>query len=207
MKPNHEISLKFWISMAAFFCIVLSFPLSDYLIDKNIVNYRELYGISLVIITMLIGITVAISLRYSELKNKHKNSKFFSDISFQTLEDYETQIKKQSDEIDRKNTKIEQLTTAFEDAVVEITRLRSENETLTENRTYWKERALHKKHTKKEIDSEWWECITDVYLSFTKGEKYKKVKSKLENKQLIMLISNDGLSTFLVKKDNFNPVK
>lgn len=216
MKTNLEISVKFWLAMAAFFCIVLSVPLSEYLVDKNILNYRELYGICLIMIVMLICVIAIISLRYSELKKTHKNSKFFSDMSFQTLEDYETQIKEQSDEIYRKNTKTEQLKTAFEDAVAEITDLRSKLEAdkviikhLDEKITYWKERALHQKHTKKVVESEWYECVSSEYDKniFEINNKYKiyTIISVRNSENLLALVGKNGVS-YLVFKSDFKPV-
>lgn len=203
MKPNLEISLKFWTAMTAFFCIVLSVLLSDYLIGKNIINYRELYGICLICITMLIGTIAIISFRYSELKNRHKNSKFFSDMSFQTLEDYETQIKAQEDHI-------KELKKSFEDAVVEITDLRSKNKQLDDTNNiliekfkYWKERALHQKHTKKEVEDNVYLCIKSIGEYFIEGKKYKR---RGKNKDLLHLVGESGL-VHIVNKLHFKPAK
>jgi len=83
---------------------------------------------------------------------------------------------------------------------------------LKSNRDYWKERALHHKHSKpvKQVESEWYKCIkSSDYLPnyFVLGGKYKKSETQIniDPKLHMCLISNNGISC-TVLKSNFKPV-
>jgi len=160
-----------------------------------------------------------------------KDYQFYNTVSAQTIEDYDNQIKLQEN-------KITDLKSAFEDAVSEITKLRVRNKLLEENEDsyaahfvrlkdenkllescnqdnlksikYWKERALHQKHTKKvveSVESNLWEYIQAAYNNsfFIIGNKYQKSKLFIGNDNLIYLICEDG-SSCLVEKRHFKPV-
>lgn len=81
---------------------------------------------------------------------------------------------------------------------------------LQSGKLYWRERALHIKHTQKtDIESEKYICNTDIYLPhFGNGKEYKVSKSKVnyDKETTLCLISEDGRSS-LVEKNNFLPVK
>ena len=81
---------------------------------------------------------------------------------------------------------------------------------LQSEKLYWRERALHIKHTQKtDIESEKYVCKTDIYLPhFEKNKEYKASKSrvKFDKETTLCLISEDGRSS-LVEKNHFLPVK
>ena len=158
---------------------------------------------------------VSTSLRLFECRKSLKKELFFNKASAQTIDDYDTQIKLQEN-------KIFDLKSAFEDAVAEITELRSErkvtdskcsllescNQHNLDQIAYWKERALHYKHTKKVVDSEWWECQTSLqYDYFEVGKTYKESITERKVDGMLFLICNDGDKIpFLVEKKYFKPV-
>jgi len=145
--------------------------------------------------------------RLKSAKKKLKDYKFYNTVSAQTIEDYDNQIKLQDCEIaERKKY--------FEDAIVEITKLTSENKLLKscnqdnlKSIKYWKERALHQKHTKKvveSINSDLWECINDQdYMKelFNMNNRYKELNIKSNKDNLLFLIGNDNASYLVYKKD------
>lgn len=235
MKPNLEISLKFWIALIVFFAVVLFIPFCEYLSDN--------YSVIICTITAFIYVStfifcIDLLLRNSELKSKLRKESFYRTVSAQTIDDYEHQIKLQECQIeDRKKY--------FEDAVAEITELRSKNKNISDNfneltvnysiiqekislsedelriayeriealnqgnkvllesRDYWRERTLHQKHTKKEAESEWWQCVNSIGEYFIKGNKYKQVN----NKSGYFYLIGETSITHIVKKSNFKPVK
>lgn len=201
MKPNLEISLKFLTILIIAFAIVLSIPFCDYLFNNHLMQH--IYVTGLIICSLLfLASSIDLLLRNIEIKSKLKTETFLSKCSFETIEGYETQIKEQEDHI-------KELKKSFEDAVEEITELRSKNgvlkckvNVLQEQVTYWKERSLHQKHTKKEIESEWFLCIKSIGDSFIEGNKYKKCKS---NNNLLHL-SGENYATYIVDKKCFKPV-
>lgn len=177
---------------------------------QNLISYlSDFMNFWTLIDVILISFFAALSLYFYKsnkpLSEKVKNYQFFSTCSAQTIEDYETQIHKQDE-------KIKGLKKAFEDAVSEITELRSKYKELIESEKstvsklkYWKERALHQKHTKtKQADSDWWECLEDKYKQFKKGEKYFKGGNH-KNNDFILLRNSNG--TFLAEKKYFRPVE
>lgn len=205
MKSNLEISLKFWITMIVFFAVVLSIPAINYFNSNYSMKQNDIIALMCVVNGLLLISFISVLLRYKELKSKFNKETFFKDVSMQTIEDYETQIKEQEDHI-------KELKKSFEDAVVEITELRSKNKQLDDTNNiliekfkYWKERALHKKHTKKEVESELFEYTGESNSWFRKGNKYKSTK-KHENKDLIFVIAEDG-KEYLDSKIYFKPVK
>lgn len=234
MKPNLEITLKFWIALIVFFAVVLFIPFCEYLSDN--------YSVIICTITAFIYVStfifcIDLLLRNSELKSKLRKESFYRTVSAQTIDDYEHQIKLQECQIeDRKKY--------FEDAVAEITELRSKSEkcrdrinhlgeelTIANERIevlkvtvkelhemynekeqiamHWKERALHKKHTKKEVDSDYWKCINQHYLNFNNGQTYKKSGDSIcDDKRLVWLFEHeDHLHPYLVEKKYFKAVK
>lgn len=212
MKPNQEISLKFWIAMIVFFAVVLSIPLMSYLIDKKVITYDDVSAFYFVCFTTASCFYMILVLRHSEIKTKFNKETFFSNVSTQTITDYDNKIKAQE-------SNMNELKQAFEDAVAEITELRSQNgvlrckvKDLTYNRDHWKERALHQKHTKKEIDTtniDVWECQKNYFGLFEKGKTYQEDKtSKIIHESKIWLFVNPyHLHPYLVNKSDFKPVK
>jgi len=184
-------------------------------LETHSVNYAFTSGILLTVLLVVIILLIVVVLRLNEAKNKLKNEEFFSDVSAQTIEDYEKQIKLQECQIeDRKKY--------FEDAVVEITQLRSEkkvleskcdllyeiNNTIKERHDYWKERALHQKHTKKvkPVESEWWECVNEIKGYFMEGCIYK-VDNSFNDNLFRLFINENHLHPYLVNKSDFKPVQ
>lgn len=216
MKPNLEISLKFWTILIIAFAVVLSIPFCDYLYNNHLVQHIYITGLLLACLFFL-AFNIDLVLRLKELKQKLSKETFFKDISMQTIEDYETQIKDQEDHI-------KELKKSFEDAVVEITELRSKNKQLqaedagyadrmcelkeelriaNKSITYWKERALHQKHTKKEVEDNVYLCIKSIGEYFIEGKKYKR---RGNNKDLLHLVGESGL-VHIVNKLHFKPAK
>lgn len=214
MKPNQEISLKFWITMIVFFAVVLSSPIISYLITNSIIDYTDAIAFYFVCFAFFACFYMILALRHSELKQKLSKETFFNKVSAQTITDYDEQIKAQE-------SKINDLKQAFEDAVAEITEHRSRIKTYQERQekyellinklndqiTYWKERALHVKHTKKEVESDMWECIYNIYApEFINGNKYEDDKSKNSFSNVLFLIG-ESKCTCLVERKYFKPVK
>lgn len=228
MKPNQEISLKFWIAMIVFFAVVLSIPLMNSLVEKSIISYADIAGFYFVCFVSALCFYMILVLRHSELKQKLSKETFFNKVSAQTITDYDNQIKAQE-------LHINDIKQAFEDAVAEINELKSKISALKEvnnmllksgyetrlkikkNRdenndliTYWKERALHQKHTKKEVKYDMWEYIGHERYNqfcFVQGNKYEvNASQKLSFDRLIYLIGENGAS-FIVEKKYFKPVK
>ena len=81
---------------------------------------------------------------------------------------------------------------------------------LQSEKLYWRERALHIKHTQKtDLESEKYVCKTYIYSPhFEKNKEYKSSKSrvKFDKETTLCLISEDGRSS-LVDKNYFLPVK
>lgn len=173
-------------------------------LSTHSVNYAFTSGILLTVLIVAIACIIILYLRLKEAKISLKKELFFNKVSAETIEGYESQIKLQECQIEEKKK-------AFEDAVAEITELRSKEgvlkckvKVLTEQIDYWKERALHQKHTKKVVESEWYECINDIFPNFIKGKKYQDSKRKtLDN--LVWLIHDKHC--YLVNKNDFKPVQ
>lgn len=219
MKQNLEISLKYFILMIVFFACILCFPVFSYLNENNLINYDHFWAIILgVCVSLPVVLYIDLVLKHSELKlkvkeleTKAKNEGFYRTVSAQTITDYDNQIKRQESHIN-------DIKQAFEDAVAEINELRIQISALKEVNnmllnvnsgqkskiTYWKERALHQKHTKKEVNAYMWECISDNMANFTKGVKYRDSGRKTLSS--LIWLENDG-HTYLTHKQNFKPVK
>jgi len=134
--------------------------------------------------------------------------------------------------------KNKELKKAFEDSVAEITELRANEKAynselkklyaenakqderngllideindLKANRDYWKERALHQKHSKpvKQVESKYWQLTKDITFVnnlFETGEVYKKSHLKPSSDSLLFLIAKNNRS-YLVDKSYFKPV-
>jgi hypothetical protein len=76
---------------------------------------------------------------------------------------------------------------------------------MSENLIYWKERALHYKHTKKvkPEDSESYECLEDILNYFIKGNTYNR-SNKL--KGMFGLVAENG-KHYVVNSTQFKPVQ
>ena len=166
---------------------------------------------------------VSTSLRLFECRKSLKNELFFNKVSAQTIDDYDNQIKLQECEIKERKK-------AFEDSCNRIKELEIQKEGVVsqvmdlvgkckllelctqhnlDQIAYWKERALHYKHTKKVVDSEWWECQTSLqYDYFEVGKTYKESTSERKVDGMLFLICTDGDKIpFLVEKKYFKPVQ
>jgi len=202
-------------------------------LENHSVNYAFTSGILLTVLLVVVILLIVVTLRLIEAKKTIKKENFYSNLSMQTVNDYEIGIQLQE-------LKIIELKKAFEDAVAEITELRckvknyANNDAALSDRmselkeelrksnilieeqkaglidyyekfTYWKERALHQKHSNpvKQIESEWYECISDNMVSFVKGVKYKD--SGRKTLDALVWLENDG-HTYLTHKSNFKPV-
>jgi len=77
---------------------------------------------------------------------------------------------------------------------------------LKSNRDYWKERALHQKHSNpvKQVESEWYECLTSSYYNFRKGHNYIKLTNYLNINMCWMI--NDKGNRVIVERKYFKPV-
>jgi len=190
--------------------------------------------IDVVLIMFFAMLSLFYFLRLKQAKKKLKTYQFHTTMSAQTMQDYEDQIKLQECQIeDRKKY--------FEDAVAEITELRIKNKQLEANdagyadrmselkeanrvntktinelilnRDYWKERALHQKHSKplKQVESEWWECINEIKGYFVEGCIYKTDNLSNDNPfpdNVFRLFINDNhLHSYLVNRKDFKPVQ
>lgn len=209
MKPNLEISLKFWAALIVFFAVVLSLPAFQYFNIFYNLKYNDTIALMCVIDGLLLISFVSVLLRYKELKSKLNKETFFKDVSMQTIEDYETQIKEQENHI-------KELKKSFEDAVVEITELRVDNKNLNsfvkeliedkdklkEQIIYWKERALHQKHTKKEVENNVYLCIKSIGEYFIEGKQYNRIN---KDPNFLYLIGETKL-IHIVNRTHFKPV-
>jgi len=198
---------------------------------KDLMNAYTL--IDVVLILFFATLSLFYFLRLKQAKNKLKTYQFHTTMSAQTMQDYEDQIKLQE-------CQIADVKKYFEDAVAEITELRSKvkqleandagyadrmselkeanrvnTKTINElvaNRDYWKERALHQKHSKpvKQVESEWYEYIGFKYNPysanlFINGNKYELSRIFVGNSSMMYLISENG-SSCLVERKYFKPV-
>jgi len=171
--------------------------------------------IDVVLIMFFAMLSLFYFLRLKQAKKKLKDYQFFSTVSAQTMQDYEDQIKLQE-------CQIADVKKYFEDAVTEITELRSKNKVLEskcslldscndenlKSLNYWKERALHQKHSKpvKQVESEYWECIYNQYApEFINGNRYEVDKSKNSFLNTLFLIG-ESKCTCLVESKYFKPV-
>ncbi|MFA7290590.1 MAG: hypothetical protein WC055_17100, partial [Melioribacteraceae bacterium] len=194
--------MKFFALMLVFFAIVLSIPISHYILGDTLINnHIKLYGFLLGASVVLLICCIDLLLRNSELKSKLKKEAFLSNVSVQTVNDYEEQIKCQESQIiDIKQAfsdaveEIKYASNQIENYIMKIGRIENHNSVLSdelkiayeriealshgnkvllESRNYWKERASHQKHTKKVVESELWECINSEYWpKFKVDEKY-----------------------------------
>jgi len=197
-------------------------------LETHSVNYAFTSGILLTVLLVVIILLIVVALRLNEAKNRLKNEEFYSDVSAQTMADYDHRINVQECTIEEKKK-------AFEDAVAEITELRNENKHLNSdlvklytenakqdehngllideindlksNRTYWKERALHQKHSKpfKQVESEWYECETDTLLPHFERLKTYQIGTKMNIVSLFSLFDINGKEC-IVEKKYFKPV-
>ena len=75
-----------------------------------------------------------------------------------------------------------------------------------ESRDHWRERALHKKHTKKVVDSDNWKCINKHYRNFNNGTTYKIDSSQTPTSNSLLFLICDDNKSYLVEKKYFQPV-
>ena len=198
---------------------------------KNLIEFLSdfMNAYTLIDVVLILFFAILAIVFFKRLKSALKNLKdyqFYNTVSAQTIEDYDNQIKLQEN-------KITDLKSAFEDAVAEITELRSKAkvsedelriayeriEALTHGNkvfidkmhdhikqiTYWKERALHQKHTKKVVNSDWWKCIKEIDGYFNEGQSYKQDNSFNDN-LFRLFINENHLHSYLVNKSDFKSV-
>lgn len=189
--------------------------LTEFLSD--FMNAYTLIDVALILFFAVLSVVYFKRLK-SALK-KLKDYQFYNTVSAQTIEDYDNQIKLQECEIEERKK-------YFEEAVAEITELRlkdknnfsyiqeliNDKDKLKVQITYWKERALHQKHTKKVVDTnnvDVWECKKDYFQLFEKGKTYQEDKtSKIIHESKIWLFVNENhLHPYLVNKCDFKPVQ
>ena len=231
MKPNLEITLKFFALMIVFFIAILSIPTLNYLVENNLIDYNHFWALLVaVFVSLPIIIHINLQNRNLELEKRLKKEAFLSDVSIKTVNDYEEQIKSQESQI----IDVKQ---AFSDADEEIKELRSifgisqdelkiayerievmgngnktlvdKNESLVNEIIYWKERALHQKHTKKVVESGYFECISDnyYYKHFKKGSKYFEDNRGLRfDNEVFVCLKSDSGTVCLVKRKDFKSV-
>jgi len=75
-----------------------------------------------------------------------------------------------------------------------------------ESRDHWRERALHKKHTKKVVDSDNWKCINKHYRNFNNGTTYKRDSSQTPTSNSLLFLICDDNKSYIVEKKYFQPV-
>jgi hypothetical protein len=171
--------------------------------ENFILNIWNAYTlIDVVLITLFALLWLVCLFRLKQAKKKLKDNQFFSDCSAQTIEDYEQEIRVQE-------CKEKELRKSFEDAVAEITNLRSTHNIILGKVTYWRERALHQKHTTpiKQTDYKYWECRTDTLTPyFEKWKTYRSSKTQIAQPGTLSLIDEKG-TTYLVYTKDFIPVK
>ena len=177
----------------------------------NLWNCWTLIDVTLIMLFAILSLFYF--LRFRKVQKKLGNYQFFSGVSAQTIEDYEHQIHLQEE-------KEKELKKAFEDAVAEITELRSKN-----NELKLKNIDLSNKLTRryqlrdksgrfisnkvKQVDSEWWKCLVSSYGKyFTIGKKYQVSKEDkiIKDDSFLLLITNEGISG-LCRKTDFKPVE
>jgi len=188
--------------------------------------------IDVVLIYLFVMLSLFYFLRLKQAKKKVKNYSFFSTCSAETIEDYENQIKLQECQIeDRKKyfedavaeiTELRATNNRLKDTITGL--LNDENNIITElkedirikdktieelvlNRDYWKERALHQKHSK-QVESEYWEYIGFKYnpyspIDFENGNKYKFLHAAADG---IFYLKNEQGEERLVERKYFKPV-
>jgi len=201
-------------------------------IETHSVNYALINGYLTVFLLIAIAIIIALYLRLKEAKTWIKFSDIEKKQNQHELKEEKAFSETQGSMYSKLLVKYADMNKAFEDAVAEITSLRSklkfsyessENlgkrfhedqlkiESLNKALTYWKERALHQKHSKpvKQVESEWYECLSTEYDKniFVKYGKYKKstLLSTDKSENLLGLVANNGVS-YLVFKSDFKPV-
>lgn len=186
--------------------------LTEFLSD--FMNAYTLIDVALILFFAVLSVVYFKRLK-SALK-KLKDYQFYNTVSAQTIEDYDNQIKLQECEIEERKK-------YFEEAVAEITELRlkdknnfsyiqeliNDKDKLKVQITYWKERALHQKHTKKvkPINTEYWECISTDYENFKNGSQYKSDSTRTSLDDLLWLFNGESVHSYLVHKKDFKPVQ
>lgn len=187
-------------------------------LSNHSVNYAFTSGILLSCLIAAIALIIALYLRLKEAKTWIKFSDIEKKQNRTELKEEKSFCETQGNMYSKLLVRHAELKQGFEDAVAEITELRMKNKELTDNMksiidqmhdhikqiTYWKERALHQKHTKKEVESEWWECVSDNMAMFTKGVKYRD--SGRKTLDALIWLENNG-HTYLTHKINFKPVQ
>lgn len=191
-------------------------------LSTHSVNYALINGYLTVVLLIAIIIIISLYLRLKEAKTWIKFSEIEKKQNRSELKEEKSFCETQGSMYSKLLIRHSELKQGFEDAVAEITKLRSEkkvtdsnidlldeiNKTLTDRVTYWKERALHQKHTKKVVESEWYELINDQdYMKelFNTNKKYKIYHIKPSKDTLLFLIGNDN-KPYLVYKSDFKPV-
>jgi len=199
-------------------------------LETHSVNYALINGYLTVFLLIAIIFIIALYLRLKEAKTWIKFSDIEKKQNQHELKEEKSFCETQGSMYSKLLVKYADIKKAFEDAVAEITELRSkvkqlelkvfsineENKSLSDrcdnlltNVTYWKERALHQKHSKpvKQVESEWWEAKTNPYGFFIKGNVYKQDKTIKTDDSLIWIFLNENdLHSHLVERKYFKPV-
>jgi len=207
-------------------------------LSTHSVNYAFTSGILLTVLIVAIACIIILYLRLKEAKTWIKFSEIEKQQNRTELKEEKSFCETQGSMYSKLLVRHAELKQGFEDAVAEITELRSKakisedelriayerieamsqgnkvlidknkllNQDLTaqtEQIAYWKERALHQKHTKKEVNNEWYECISDNMAMFVKGIKYRDSGRKTLSS--LVWLENNG-HNYLTHKQNFKPV-
>ena len=163
--------------------------LTNYLSD--FMNFWTLFDV-----VVILTLTVLLSRKANYCKHLNSELLFQKALNTELKIEHLSQLKIKNDQISQAQS---DLLTSKQNEV----KLQSE-------KLYWRERALHIKHTQKtDLESEKYVCKTDIYSPhFEKNKEYKSSKSrvKFDKETTLCLISEDGRSS-LVEKNYFLPVK
>lgn len=177
--------------------------LTNYLSD--FMNFWTLFDVVVILI-----LTVLLSRKANYCNHLNSELLFQKALNTELKIEHLSQLKIKNDQISQTQS---DLLTSKQNEVkshAKIDLIESCNQDNLKQITYWRERALHIKHTQKtDLESEKYVCKTDIYLPhFEKNKDYKSSKSrvKFDKETTLCLISEYGRSS-LVEKKYFLPVK
>jgi len=203
-------------------------------LETHSVNYALINGYLTVFLLIAIIFIIALYLRLKEAKTWIKFSDIEKKQTRTELKEEKAFSETQGSMYSKLLVKYADTKKYFEDAVAEITSLRSklkfsyessENlgnrfhedqlkiESLNKALTYWKERALHQKHSKpvKQVESDWYECVNEIKGYFVEGCIYKIDNSSNDNpfpdNVFRLFINENHLHSYLVNRKDFKPVQ
>ena len=177
--------------------------LTNYLSD--FMNFWTLFDV-----VVILALTVLLARKTSHCNQSNNELLFQKALNTEMKLEHLSQLKIKNDQIGQMQS---DLLTSKQNEVkshAKIDLIESCNQDNLKQITYWRERALHIKHTQKtDRESEKYICNTDIYSPhFDKNKEYKASKSrvKFDKETTLCLISEDGRSS-LVEKNYFLPVK